>query len=181
MKTWKVQLTAGERSLAEAKVQRRIFQGEAELSLILIIAMMPHNHILRKCIAEYKLSKSQEKINHLMYVNDIKQFAKNEKELETLIHAVRIYSQDIWMEFCIEKCAMLVSGKRHQTDGMEQPNQDKIRTLGKVETYKYLAILEDDTIKQVETKKLRKNISEEPESYSRQKYQRNKYLNCTTR
>ena len=39
------------------------------------------------------------------------------------------------------------------TDVMEQPNQDKIRTLGKKhETYKYLGILEADTIKQVEMK-----------------------------
>ena len=48
-----------------------------------------------------------------MYMDDIKLFAKNEKELETLIDAVRIYSQDIGMEFGIEKCAMLTmkSGK----------------------------------------------------------------------
>ena len=58
------------------------------------------------------------------------------------------------MEFGIEKCAMLVmkSGKRHMTDGMELPNQDKIRTLGENETYKYLGILEADPIKQVEMK-----------------------------
>ena len=63
---------------------------------------------------------------------------KNEKELETLIHAVRIYSQDIGMEFGIEKCAMLVikSDKRHLTDGMVLPNQDKIRMLTENETYK---------------------------------------------
>ena len=30
-------------------------------------------------------------------------FAKNEKEQETLVHAVTIYSQDIGMEFCMEK------------------------------------------------------------------------------
>ena len=79
---------------------------------------------------------------------------KNENELETLIHAVRIYSQDIGMEFGIEKCAMFVmkSGKRHLTDRMELPNQDKIRTLAENETYKYLGILEADTIKQVEMK-----------------------------
>ena len=55
-----------------------------------------------------------------MYMDDIKLFAKNEKELETLTQTVRIYSQDIVMEFGIEKCAMLVmkSGKRHMTDGM---------------------------------------------------------------
>ena len=88
------------------------------------------------------------------YMGDIKLFAKNEKELETLIHTVRIYSQDIGMEFGIEKCALLImkSGKRHLTDGIELPNQDKIRTLAENETYKYLGILEADTIKQVEMK-----------------------------
>ena len=94
-----------------------------------------------------------------MYMDDIKLFAKNEKELKTLIHVVGIYSQDIGMEFGIEKCAMLVmkSGKRHMTDGMELPNHDKIRTLGENETYKYLGILEADTIKQVQMKdKIRK-------------------------
>ena len=44
------------------------------------------------------------------------------------------------------------SGKRQLTDGIEQPNQDKIRTLGEKETYKYLGILESDTNKQVEMK-----------------------------
>ena len=67
-----------------------------------------------------------------MYMDDMKLFAKNQKELDTLIHVVRIYSQDIGIEFGIENCAMLVmkSGKRHLTDGMELPNEDKIRTLG---------------------------------------------------
>ena len=115
---------------------------------------MPLNHILRKCTAGYKLSREHEKINHLMYLDDIKQFAEKEKELETLIHAVRIYSQERGMEFGIEKCAMLVmkSGKRHITDGMELPNQNKIRTVREKETYKYLGILEADTIKQVKMK-----------------------------
>ena len=38
------------------------------------------------------------------------------------------------------------------TDGMELPNHDKIRTLEENETYKYLGILEADTIKQVQMK-----------------------------
>ena len=46
------------------------------------------------------------------------------------------------MEFGIEKCAMLVmkSSKQHFTDRMELPNQDRIRTPGEKETYKYLGI-----------------------------------------
>ena len=89
-----------------------------------------------------------------MYMDDIKLFVKNEKEVETLIHAVKIYIQDIGMEFDIEKCSMLVmkSCKRHLIDGMELPNQDKIRTLGEKEIYKYLGILEADTLKQVKMK-----------------------------
>ena len=65
-----------------------------------------------------------------MYMDDIKLFAKNEKVMETLTHAVRIYSQDIGMELGI----VMKSGKRHMTDGMELLNQDKIRTLEENET-----------------------------------------------
>ena len=44
------------------------------------------------------------------------------------------------------------SGKQHLTDRIEIPNEGKIRTLTENETYKYLGILEADTIKQVEMK-----------------------------
>ena len=43
------------------------------------------------------------------------------------------------------------SGKRHRTVGMEITNQHKVRTF-REETYKYLDILEADTIIQVEKK-----------------------------
>ena len=41
------------------------------------------------------------------------------------------------MEFGIEKYPMLAMkrSKQHQTDGMELPNQDKIRTLREKGTY----------------------------------------------
>ena len=40
------------------------------------------------------------------------------------------------------------SGKQYLTDGIEQLNKDKIRMLWEKETYKYMGILEADTIKQ---------------------------------
>ena len=55
MKTWRVELAAGGRSLTEAKIQRVIFQGDALSPLLFIIATMPFNHILRKCTAGYKI------------------------------------------------------------------------------------------------------------------------------
>ena len=59
------------------------------------------------------------------------------------------------------------SGKQLMTNGMELLNKDKIRK----EIFKNLEILEADIIKQVELKeKLKKSISGEQESYSKQNY-----------
>ena len=64
-----------------------------------------------------------------MYMDDIKLFPKNEKKkkMETLIQAVRIYSQGIGMEFGKEKCSMLImiSRKRQMIGGIVLPNQEK--------------------------------------------------------
>ena len=71
-----------------------------------------------------------------MYMEDIKLFAKNEREIETLKQTMRIYSPDIRTEVAINKWAMLImkSGKRHMTEGLDLPNQEKIRTLDEKET-----------------------------------------------
>ena len=108
-----------------------------------------------------------------MYMDGIKLFAKNEKELETLIQVVRIYSQDIGMESAIEKCARLImrNRDRQMMEGIKLPNEDKIRTLREKETYKYLWISEADSIKQVKIKKkLKKNTSRGRENYSKPIY-----------
>ena len=130
---------------------------------------MPLNHIFRKCTGAKKLHISQEKINHLMYIDDIKLSAKNEKELETLVPALKIYSYNIGMKFGIEKCTMLImkSRKQQMMERIEQPNQRKIRMLGEKETYKYLGIFKVNIIKQVEMKEKIKN---EQENYSKPNY-----------
>ena len=79
IQTWREELTAGGKNLAEVKTQRGIFHGEALSQFLFVIAMMPLNHILRKSTAEYRLSKLQEKINHLIDTDNIKPFAKTEK------------------------------------------------------------------------------------------------------
>ena len=70
-------MTTGEKSFAEVKIQSGIFHREALSPLLIVIAMKLLNHITRKFIAGYKLSKSQEKIKHLMYMDDIKLFTKD--------------------------------------------------------------------------------------------------------
>ena len=99
MKNRRGELTTGRKSLAEVKIKREIFHRDTLTPLLFLRVIMSLNHTARKCTGRYKLHKSQEKINHLIYMDDIKLFAQNEKELETLILAVRIYSQDIGMGF----------------------------------------------------------------------------------
>ena len=70
MENRRVELTAGGRSLAE--IQRGIFQRDALSSLLFVKVMVPFNDILRKCTGSYKLSKSQEKTIHQMYMDEIK-------------------------------------------------------------------------------------------------------------
>ena len=81
---------------------------------------------------------------------------------------MRIYSQDIGMECGIEKCIMLIIkiGKRQMTEGIELLNQEKNRTLAEKETYKYLGVLEEDTITHAEIKeKINKNTLGERENF----------------
>ena len=53
---------------------------------------------------------------------------KTKRKLETLIQTTRIYSQDIGMEFGIEKCAVFImrSSKRQITEEIELPDQERI-------------------------------------------------------
>ena len=76
--------------------------------LLVLIAMMSLNYLHRK----YTGGQKSRKINPFMYMDDIKLFTKNEKELETDRND-QICSQDIEMIFHKEKCAMLIkkSGK----------------------------------------------------------------------
>ena len=82
MENCRVELTAGGKSLVDVKILKDIFQGDTLSPLLFVITTMPLNQILRKCIGGYKLTKSQEKINHLMFMYDIKLFAKIKKNWE---------------------------------------------------------------------------------------------------
>ena len=62
----------------------------------------------------------EDTINHLLFMNDLKLYSKSEKALDSLIQTIRIFSEDIGMQFGIDKCAMLVvkRGKTVKSDGI---------------------------------------------------------------
>ena len=135
METRREELTAEGKRLAEVKIQRGIFYGDA--------LHYHHYYLLSQCLPK----------------------------LKSQIKAVRIYSQDIGMEFGIEKCAMLImkGGKRHITEGIDLPNREKIRTLGEKEILGNIGSGYRQTSRD-ERKNLKKSISGERESFSKQNY-----------
>ena len=83
--------------------------------------------------------------------------SEKEKESEIVIQTIRIYSQDIGKEFDIENYVILImrSGKRKKKRKEKRNRKNKSKKNqkpGEKEIYKYLGILEVDTIKQIEMK-----------------------------
>ena len=63
------------------------------------LALIPLSLILRKTKAAYEFSESKEKINHLLFMDDLKLHSRSEKGLNSLVQTVRVFSEDIGMEF----------------------------------------------------------------------------------
>ena len=113
-----------------------------------VIAMIPLTLVLRKMKASYKFSSNGEQINHLIFMDDTKLYAKNESGLDALVQSVRIVSNDIGMEFGVQKCAMLVikRGKVIESNGIDLPNNETIKSIHEENGYKYLGVMEADQV-----------------------------------
>jgi len=55
----------------------------------------------------YEEHTTKTKISHLLYMDDLKLMAKSEGELQKQIQIVKNISDDIHMEFRLEKCAKI--------------------------------------------------------------------------
>ena len=135
MKNWRVDLTAGGKSLTKGKMQRDIFQGDSLSPSLFVIAMIPLNHMIRKCTGGYKLTRKNQQPNvrgrHKTVCQKWKIIGNPKPNSEEIN---KRHWDGIWH---YKKWAMLImkSGKRQMTEGMELLNK-KIRTLREKENYK---------------------------------------------
>ena len=138
MEKCKVMLCSGNSELGEVEIKRGIFQGGSLSPLVFILALIPLSLILSKAKAAYEFSESKEKINHLLFMDDLILYSQSEKGLNSLVQTVRVVREDIEMEFGIEKCAMLVieKGKIVKSVGIEFPDGKVIKLLQESERYK---------------------------------------------
>ena len=102
----------------------------------------------------YDRGKGKGCINHLLFMDDLKLYGKNMKQLDTLINTVRIFSSDIGMKFGLKKCGVLImkKGNHVSSNGVKMPDNEEIKEIDKDQGYKYLGVLEADKIKDKEMK-----------------------------
>ena len=103
---WKKRLEYEGKQLGEVRIKWGIFQRDSLSPLMFVKAMIPMTCVLRKTKLTYTL-KNKSKLNHLLYMDDLKLYAKSQNEIESLIHTVSIFSNDIGMEFGLDKCATI--------------------------------------------------------------------------
>ena len=112
MKQWNTELTASNQRLGNVKIRREISQGDSLFpllfllleystilySILLLLAMIPLTLMLRQTKASYDLNKESKKIIHLLFMDDLKLFVKNQDQIESLVNTVITFSEVIEME-----------------------------------------------------------------------------------
>ena len=73
--------------------------------------LIPLNVILRNLKSTCQFASNKDKINHLLFIDDLKLYAKSEKGLDSLVQTVRIFNYGFDMEIDIDRCPTLVPKK----------------------------------------------------------------------
>ena len=76
VKKWKLLLNLNGSDLCEVDINRGIFQGHSLSPLIFVICMIPLSLFLRKVKAFYEWDRKEFKLNHFLFMDDLKLFGK---------------------------------------------------------------------------------------------------------
>ena len=163
MNNWKteMQLFYNNGSIKTRKIiiKRGIFQGDSLSPLLFCLGLTPLSKMLNREKIGYAV-ESNKKINHLLYMDDVKVFAKNDLQLGQIINIIKEFSDDIHMQFGLDKCAKITikKGKYIAGENIILNEQEQIQNLEQGEMYKYLGVHENTEIQQ---HKMKMNIKKE--------------------
>ena len=160
MRMWKTTLVfkTVENTLnaGDININNGIFQGDSISPILFCVTLIPPRK-LNNTGYGYKIYDNT--INHLFYMDDLKLFAKNDQQLQGLINIVKQFSDDIRMEFGLNKCAKATffRGTLMKAKNITLDTTTIIKDLEPEESYKYLRVTEGDGIQHSSTReKIRK-------------------------
>ena len=123
-----------------------VLQGDCLALLLFILSINPLSHLLTECTDGYDIGKRRETtLTHLLFVNDLKTYAKNEASAKQQLKPITDFSRDIGMKFGADKCSYVCIERGKQKSLGETIKMDKLELneLKQGETYKYLGVDED--------------------------------------
>jgi hypothetical protein len=138
----------------DTEIQCGIFQGDSLSSLLFCICLIPLTEQLNRLNTGYEEHTTKTKISPLLYMDDLKLISKSEEELQKQIQTVKTFSDNIHMEFGLEKCAKIAfkRGKLVHSQNLAINFNREIQELEQGKTYKYLGIEESEGIQHQQMK-----------------------------
>ena len=136
-------------------IRRGIFQGDSLSPLWFCLSINPLSDMLNKSNKGYniKQTNTQYTLSHLIYMDDIKLYASNLRDIKKLADITEMFSVDIKMELGIDKCKMqsIRRGKK-ENNTYELKTGEKIEEIDNDNGYRYLGYQQTRQIHQRETK-----------------------------
>ena len=98
------------------------------------------------------MEKGKDMVSHLLYMDDLKLYAKTEEQIKSMTNTVKMISEDISMTFGLDKCAKveMKRGKLVTGGDLMLSDGEAIKEVDNHAGYKYLGIIQSDAIKKEE-------------------------------
>ena len=138
MTKWKtnLRLNYSDRSIIcqNLDINSGVFQCDSLSPLLFCLALTPLSYELNDTGYGYKIREKN--INYLFYMDDLKLYGKNNKEVDGVLCTVKKFSDDIDMEFGLDKCAKptFIRGRLTSTSEIKLSEDTSIRQLDQEET-----------------------------------------------
>jgi hypothetical protein len=132
------------------QIKRGIYQGDSLSPLWFCLAINPLTNLLNSTGYGFNIRHNNttlSKLNHLLYMDDIKLYASKKNHILSLLTITENFSNDISMSFGIDKCKTQ-SICRGNYENLEYITKEGeiIKNLNKGEFYKYLGINQSNHI-----------------------------------
>ena len=85
MKNWKTNLICSNTYLGAVKINRGIFQGDLMSPLLFVASLLPLTVVLRKMKQGHSFGKGKIKLNHLLFMGDLKLYGGSQPDIDSLI------------------------------------------------------------------------------------------------
>merc|ERR1712102_202029 len=126
MDKWSTTITLnhenGDIRIPDVKIQRGIYQGDSLSPLLFCLTIDPLTKVLKKQNIGYDVgqvrgpNKKKSLICLLLFMDDLKLFANSDANLSKLVQVVHKFSNDICMDFGLDKCAKCTLKKGIKTE-----------------------------------------------------------------